>query len=162
MDAKDEQLELSVERLIDAPVDIVWQVWTERTEEWFCPKPWRVEIVEQDLRPGGRSELIMRGPDGEEIPMEGVFLEVVPQQRIVSTDAFKAGWVPQGPFMVAVTEFEDQGGRTLYRARARHWTREAKEQHEAMGFQQGWSKVAEQLAELAEAEARPRWPAGSA
>lgn len=147
--------ELSVERVIDAPPEIVWQVWTERTEEWFCPKPWRVEITEQDLRPGGRSAMVMRGPEGEEVPLEGVFLDVVPGRRIVSTDAFKAGWVPQNAFMVAVTEFEpDGGGRTRYRASARHWTKEAREQHEQMGFQQGWGKVAEQLAELAEAQAR--------
>ena len=146
--------ELSIERLIDAPPEVVWRVWTERTEEWFCPKPWRVEILEQDLRPGGKSAMIMRGPDGEEMPMEGVFLEIVPGRRIVSTDAFKAGWEPQGPFMVAATEFIEEGGKTRYRASARHWTAEAKQQHEAMGFQDGWGKVAEQLAELAEAEAR--------
>jgi uncharacterized protein YndB with AHSA1/START domain len=145
---------LTIERLIDAPPEIVWRIWTERTEEWFCPKPWRVEILEQDLRPGGKSAMIMRGPDGEEMPMEGVFLEVTRPKRIVSTDAFKAGWEPQGPFMVAVTEFIAEGGKTRYRATARHWTAEAKAQHEAMGFQDGWGKVAEQLAELAEEEAR--------
>ncbi len=148
--------ELSVERLIDAPPETVWRVWTERTEEWFCPKPWRVTVQEQDLRPGGRSALTMHGPDGEEMPMESVFLEVVPNRRIVSTDAFRAGWMPQGPFMVSVTEFKEEGGKTRYRATARHWTAEAKAQQEAMGFHDGWGKVAEQLAELAEAEARGR------
>jgi uncharacterized protein YndB with AHSA1/START domain len=148
------EYELSIERLIDAPPEVVWRVWTERTEEWFCPKPWRVEILEQDLRPGGKSAMIMRGPDGEEMPMEGVFLEVLQPKRIVSTDAFEVGWEPQGPFMLAVTEFIEEGGKTRYRATARHWTAEAKAQHEAMGFQDGWGKVAEQLAQLAEEEAR--------
>jgi uncharacterized protein YndB with AHSA1/START domain len=148
--------ELSVERLIDAPPEVVWRVWTERTEEWFCPKPWRVEILSQELRAGGKSAMIMHGPEGEQMPMEGVYLEVVPGQRIVSTDAFKQGWVPQGPFMVAVTEFIEEGGKTRYRAAARHWTAEAKQQHKQMGFHDGWGKVAEQLAELAEAEARGR------
>jgi uncharacterized protein YndB with AHSA1/START domain len=147
---------LSVERLIDAPPEVVWQVWTERTEEWFCPKPWRVAIHAQELRAGGKSAMTMHGPDGEEMPMEGVFLEVVPGKRIVSTDAFKAGWEPQGPFMVAITEFIEEGGKTRYRATARHWTAEAKQQHEAMGFTDGWGKVAEQLAELAEAAHRER------
>jgi uncharacterized protein YndB with AHSA1/START domain len=146
--------ELSIERLIDAPPETVWRVWTERTEEWFCPKPWRVEILSQELRPGGKSAMVMRGPEGEEMPMEGMFLEVIPNRRIVSTDAFKHGWEPQGPFMVAITEFIEEAGKTRYRATARHWTAEAKAQHEAMGFQQGWRQVAEQLAELAEAEAR--------
>jgi uncharacterized protein YndB with AHSA1/START domain len=50
-----EILELSVTRLIDAPVDTVWKIATERLEEWWCPKPWTAEIVEQDWRAGGRS-----------------------------------------------------------------------------------------------------------
>ncbi len=43
-----ETLELSVTRLIDAPVATVWKIATERLEEWWCPKPWTVEFVEQD------------------------------------------------------------------------------------------------------------------
>lgn len=146
--------ELKIERLIDAPVDVVWRVWTERTEEWFCPRPWRVEIGAQELWAGGRSAMVMHGPDGERNAIEGVILEVVPGKRIVSTDAFRSGWEPQGPFMVAVTEFADEGGKTRYTARARHWTEEARRQHEAMGFEQGWGIVAGQLAALAEAEAK--------
>jgi len=152
-------LTLSVTRLIDAPVDTVWRVATERLEEWFCPKPWRAEVVEQDWRAGGRSALVMHGPDGEHMPQEGVFLEVTPPSpsadaRFVFTDAFAAGWQPQGPFMVGTMEFAAEGDRTRYTASARHWAREAYEQHKAMGFEQGWGIVADQLAALAEAEAR--------
>lgn len=147
--------ELSVERVIDAPTEVVWRVWTERTEEWFCPKPWRIELIAQELRPGGRSAMVMKGPNGEEMPQEGIFLEVVPGRKIVSTDAFHAGWVPAGPFMVGIWEFEPiEGGRTRYRASARHWTDEAHDQHQAMGFEAGWGAVAAQLAELAESEVR--------
>ena len=144
--------ELSVTRLIDAPVELVWKIATERLTEWWCPRPWTTEVVEQDWRPGGRSAMIMRGPDGEEHPMEGVFLEVTPNRRFVFTDAFKAGWIPQTAFMVGFFEFADEGGKTRYTAGARHWTAEAKAQHETMGFADGWGKVAEQLAELAERE----------
>jgi uncharacterized protein YndB with AHSA1/START domain len=146
--------ELSITRLIDAPVEQVWQIATERLAEWWCPKPWTTEIVEQDWRPGGRSAMIMRGPDGEEHPMEGVFLEVTPGKRFVFTDAFKAGWIPQTAFMVGWFDFAEEGGKTRYTAGARHWTEEALKQHEAMGFAEGWTKVAEQLAAIAEAEAR--------
>lgn len=142
-------LELTVERLIDAPVAAVWTAWTQHTEEWFCPEPYRVEIHDQDLRAGGRSRLTMYGPDGEVMPMEGVYLEVVPERKIVSTDALTADWVPQGPFMVAVTEFIPQGDKTLYRASARHWTEAALKQHETMGFHEGWGIVAGQLEEVA-------------
>jgi len=153
-------LDLSVSRLIDAPVATVWRIATGRMEEYFCPKPWRVEVVEHDWRAGGRSALTMHGPDGERMPQEGVFLEVTPPAgtataRFVFTDSLAAGWKPQGPFMVGIMEFADEGGKTRYTGTARHWTPEACEQHKAMGFEQGWGIVAEQLAALAEAEVQP-------
>lgn len=147
--------ELAIERIIDAPTDVVWRVWTERMEDWFCPKPWRVEVTALELRPGGRSSMVMRGPNGEEHPQEGIVLDVVPERRIVSTDAFTGDWEPAGPFMVAIWEMEPiEGGRTRYRAAARHWTEAARKQHEDMGFEAGWNACTDQLAELAEAEAR--------
>lgn len=144
-----EQHLLSITRLIDAPREAVWRAWTDHLAEWWCPRPWTVEIVEQDLRAGGRSAMILRGPNGEEAPQEGVFLEVVPLERVVFTDAFTAGWIPAGPFIVGVLAFADEDGKTRYTASARHWTAEAKAQHEAMGFVQGWTTVAEQLEEVA-------------
>lgn len=142
--------ELSVTRLIDAPVDAVWRAFTDHLTEWWCPKPWTTEVISFDLVPGGRSAMIMRGPNGEGgEAMEGVFLDVVPARRVVFTDAFKEGWVPQGPFMVGFFEFEPEGEKTRYRAGARHWTAEDKAKREAMGFEQGWAVVAEQLETVA-------------
>jgi uncharacterized protein YndB with AHSA1/START domain len=146
--------ELAVERLIAAPPAVVWRVWTGRLEEWWAPKPWTTRIVAQELRPGGRSAMVMSGPDGASAPMEGVFLEVVPERSIVFTDAFTAGWLPQKAFMVGFFSFAPEGDGTRYRAGARHWDAEAQARHEAMGFQQGWTIVANQLAALAESEAR--------
>ncbi len=93
--------------------------------------------------------MIMRGPEGEVMPQEGVFLEVVPMERVVFTDAFTTGWIPAGPFIVGFLEFADEAGKTRYSAGARHWTVESCAQHEAMGFTEGWSKVAEQLEAVA-------------
>lgn len=146
-----EDLTLSVTRLIDAPVEKVWRIATERLAEWWCPKPWWTEIVEQDWRPGGRSAMVLRGPDGEKHELEGVFLEVTPNVRFVSTDAYRAGWLPQKPFMTGVWEFADEGGKTRYTATARHWDAETKKTHEDMGFFDGWNACATQLAALAEA-----------
>lgn len=141
--------ELSVTRLIDAPRDAVWRAWTERLADWWCPKPWTTEIVAHDMRPGGRSALIMRGPNGEESAMEGVFLEVVPAKKVVFTNAFTAGWVPQAPFMVGIMTFADEDGKTRYVGTARHWDEATMQQHEAMGFTDGWGVVAEQLEAVA-------------
>lgn len=156
----DTQLELSVTRFIDAPPATVYRVWTERTEQWFAPKPWRTRVIAQELKAGGRSAVEMQGPDGSAHPEEGVFLEVVPNERIVSTNLFAAGWQPRTTktsecdfAMVAITTFEAEGSGTRYTARARHFDAEAVRQHQEMGFEQGWGMVADQLAELAEAEA---------
>lgn len=156
MNIADAVHELFVERHIAAPPETIWKIMTERTAEWWCPKPWTTTIVEQDWRPGGRSAMIMRGPSGEggEHPLEGVFLEVTPNRGFVFTDAFKAGWIPQPAFIVGYFELTPDGkGGTHYRAGARHWDEEALKRHEEMGFKDGWGAVAGQLAELAEAEA---------
>jgi uncharacterized protein YndB with AHSA1/START domain len=156
----DQNLELSTTRYIDAPPEVVYRVWTERTAEWFAPKPFVTRVLAQELKPGGRSVIEMEGPDGTKYPHEGVFLEVVPNERVVTTNLFAAGWEPRTQkttecdfAMVAITTFEPERGGTRYTARARHFDAEAVKKHEEMGFEQGWGMVADQLAELAEAEA---------
>ncbi len=145
------RFELSIERRIAAPVERVWHVMTARLEEWFCPAPWRTEARTLEWHAGGRSLIVMHGPNGEEMPNEGIVLAVEPNRRFVMTDAFTGDWQPAGPFMVGLFEIEPDGDGTLYRGTARHWTREAMEQHRAMGFEQGWGAAADQLKALAEA-----------
>lgn len=144
---------LTLDRVLDAPLANIWRCWTEPAllEEWFCPKPWRATEVTMDLRPGGEMTSIFRGPDGESFPNAGVFLEVVPMKRIVSTDAFRGGWVPsERAYMVTETLLADSGpGRTHMIWRALHWNEETMKEHEAMGFHDGWGAAASQLEALA-------------
>ncbi len=149
----DDPLALSVTIYIDAPPETVWAVMTQRQEDWWCPRPWRTEVVEQDWRAGGRTLTVMHGPDGERMPNEGVFLEVTPMVRFVSTDAFTADWHPAEAFMVGIWQIAPEGRGTRYTASARHWTEEACARHAAMGFEAGWGAVAEQLKALCEEEA---------
>ena len=144
-----ETYDLSITRLIAAPPAAVWRAWTEDTGAWFCPAPWKAEFLDQDLVAGGRSTIVMRGPNGEENRLEGVYLEVVPERRIVSTDAFTAGWMPAGPFMVRIDDFVPEGDGTRYTATARHWTQEARDSHAAMGFEAGWNAATDQLEAIA-------------
>ena len=145
--------ELVLTRIIDVPADKLFKCWTtpERMHEWFCPKPWYVSRAELDVRTGGSSLIVMNGPNGEEVANPGIYLEVVPNKRIVFTDAFTSAWAPsQKPFMVGIVEFEDLGdGTTRYTATARHWSVEDRKTHEQMGFQEGWGIVADQMAEVA-------------
>ena len=147
--------ELSVERHIAAPPAEVWQIMTGRITEWWCPRPWTTTIGKLDWRAGGAFHLIMRGPDGEadchgEDSTGGVLLEFVSGHRFVFTDAFSEGWQPRTPFMVGSFAIEPDGDGTRYHASARHWTAEAMEEHIKMGFEPGWTAVADQLAALAE------------
>lgn len=144
---------LELERTFEAPVANVWRCWTEPEllKQWFCPAPWHVSEVRMDITPGGEFYTLMNGPNGEQFPNLGVFLAIEPEKRLVTTDAFRPGWLPsERPFMVAEMLFEDAGQeRTRYIARAMHWTDEAKQEHEAMGFHEGWGKAADQLEALA-------------
>jgi uncharacterized protein YndB with AHSA1/START domain len=143
--------ELVITRLINAPREKVYRAWTEPElmKQWFTPRPWTTPVVETDVRPGGASYILMRGPDGNEFPNRGVYLEVVPNERLVFTDAYTQAWEPSDkPFMTVVLTFENVGGKTRYTARARHWTVADREAHEKMGFEPGWNKAADQLEEL--------------
>lgn len=140
--------ELTITRLIAAPRAVVWRCWTEPEliKQWFTPRPWTTPVVETDVRPGGASYMLFRGPNGEEFPNRGVYLEVVPQERLVFTDAYVAAWVPSAePFMTAIATFADEGGGTRYTARVLHWSEAARARHEEMGFHDGWGKAADQL-----------------
>lgn len=145
--------ELVLTRILNAPREKVFRAWTdpEIMKQWFAPKPWTTPHVEVDLRVGGSSLVVMRGPDGTEFPNRGIYLEIVPNQRLVATDAYTKAWEPSGkPFMMMVLTFEDAGaGKTKYTARVLHWSAADREAHEEMGFHQGWGKCAEQLEEIA-------------
>ncbi|WP_313060440.1 SRPBCC family protein [Agrobacterium cavarae] len=144
--------ELVLMREIDAPREKIFRAWTdpELLKQWFCPKPWGVSHAELDVRSGGSSVIVMTGPNGEVVDNRGVYLEVVPNEKIVFTDAFKTAWVPsEKPFMTGIVLLEPLGdGKTKYTAIARHWTEEDKKTHEAMGFHEGWGAATDQLAAL--------------
>lgn len=143
--------ELVLTRLIDATPDKVFRAWTEPAliVQWFAPLPWTTSSAVTDVRPGGSTAITMRSPEGEEFPNPGVYLEIVPNRKIVFTDAYISAWTPsEKPFFTGILTFEEENGKTRYTARAVHWTVEDKEAHEKMGFHEGWGQCADQLNEL--------------
>ena len=141
--------DLVLERVLDASPEKVFRAYTDPAilSQWFAPKPWRITDAIVEPRPGGRFQFTMHGPDGEAFPNTGVFLEVIPNRRLITTDAFTPEWKPSGqPFMAARIEMEPTGdGKTRYTATASHWSEAAMKQHEQMGFHEGWGTVADQL-----------------
>ena len=149
-----EKLDLRLERVVPVSPEKLWQGWTqpELLVQWFCPKPWSVARCELDVRPGGIFHTVMRSPEGEEFDEgPGCYLEVVANRLLVWTSALGPGFRPAKPGMFAMTgviEFLPEGSGTRYIATALHQDEEGRNQHEAMGYEEGWGKALEQLVEL--------------
>ncbi|PTY02136.1 polyketide cyclase [Opitutaceae bacterium EW11] len=145
--------DLVISRVLRASRKRLFEAWTnpELLKQWFAPKPFSTPVADLDVRPGGSSLIVMRDPQGNDFPNRGVFLEVVPNERLVFTDAYTEAWLPsEKPFMTVILTFEDAGeGKTRYTARVQHWTIADRDTHEKMGFYPGWNQCIDQLEALA-------------
>jgi uncharacterized protein YndB with AHSA1/START domain len=137
--------EIVITRVFDAPRQLVWKAWTqsEHVAKWWGPRGFNTRVTELDLRPGGVWRYVMVGPDGAEYPVKGVFREVVPMERIVTTDEFDepfdrpgAANLPKGIELTCL--FEDLGRKTKLTLRILHATPEDRRKHEEMGVVPGW------------------------
>ena len=154
----DAKLDLTFERIVDVPRALVWRAWTEPAllMPWFCPLPWKTIDCEIDLRPGGTFHTTMQSPEGQNYPNVGCYLEVIPQTKLVWTNALLPGFRPSAPsptcgaddvsFMfTAMIELADHAGGTRYTATVIHADEAGSQKHAAMGFEGGWGTALEQL-----------------
>jgi len=152
----DPKLDLLFERIIDVSPELVWAAWTtpEHLKQWFTPAPWKTVDCEIDLRPGGLFRTVMCSPEGQEFPNIGCYIEIIPNKKLVWTNALKPGYRPVDqlatnadfPF-TAVISLESHGTETKYTALVIHRNEEDHKKHENMGFQEGWGKALDQLIE---------------
>ncbi len=144
----DPETDLSFTRTLAAPRALIWECWTEprHIPHFFIPVPHKVTAVDIDLRVGGRFDTRFE-VDGTSIDNRGVYLEIVPQEKLVFTDSYTEGWKPAAePFMTAILLLSDAAdGGTTYTAIARHRNAASRQSHEDMGFHDGWGTVATQL-----------------
>ncbi|MEA5598186.1 SRPBCC domain-containing protein [Rivularia sp. UHCC 0363] len=138
--------EIVITRIFNAPRKLVFEVWTqpEHVVQWWGPKGFTTRVTETDLRPGGKSSYVMIAPDGKEYPAKGVFREIVPFERIVTSDEFDEGFekvmntdLPRGMVMTVI--FEDLAGKTKLTLRIMHESIEERRKHEEMGVVAGWN-----------------------
>ncbi len=75
--------ELVLTRLLNAPREKVYRCWTEEEHivKWFAPAPWTTPYAKLDVRAGGTQIVTMRSPEGQDYPTNGVYLEVIPNQK---------------------------------------------------------------------------------
>lgn len=149
----DPKLDLVLERVLDVPPDLVWMAWTqpEHLKKWFTPAPWTTADCEIDLRPGGVFRRVLQGPAGERMTNVGCYLEVVPGKKLVWTDELEAGFRPTThesnlPFgFTATITIEPHEKGTRYTAVVMHADAKSRDQHNEMGFADGWSTALDQL-----------------
>ena len=109
--------------------------------------------------PGGTFHTVFQGPDATTLDNPGCYLEVVPNRRLVFTTALGPGYRPQDHYIpfTAIITLEPEGKGTRYHVLARHKDEAGTaKQHVAMGFHAGWSKVLDQLVEMAKPRQRTR------
>lgn len=139
---------LILTRVFDAPRELVFRMWTDpkHLARWWGPKDFTNPVCEADARPGGALRIVMRGPDGNEYPMVGVFREVAAPERLVFTNIAVDG---QGnPILDGLTTvtFAEEGGKTKLTLETRAVALVAYAAAYLNGMEAGWTQSLERLA----------------
>lgn len=140
----------TMERLLDAPRSLVWQAWTqpEHIAQWWAPKGMAMTIVAHSFEVGGAWKYSMPMPNGVEFISEGVYTEIVPEEKIVSTADFR----PMTEGVIISASFSEEGDKTRMVFSVVHRTEEYAKQQEEMGIEKGWGSVFTQLADFLKSE----------
>ena len=100
--------EMSISRLLNAPRELVWKVWTEpeHIAKWWGPNGFTNTIDTMELKPGGMWDLVMHGPDGVDYKNKSRFVEIVKPEKIIFQHL-------TGPKFTTTVTFTEQGNKTL-------------------------------------------------
>lgn len=141
--------EIVMTRVFDAPRAIVFDAYTnpEHLPHWFGPRGWTLPVCEIDLRPGGAWRFVLRGPDGTEMGMRGVYQEIAPPERLVSTESFDD--YPGETINTLI--LSEQDGKTTYSVTVLYPSEEVRDAVLASGMQEGASESFDRLAEYLQA-----------
>ena len=138
--------EIAMARVFDAPRHLVWDAFTkpELLKRWFGPRGWSLVVCEVDLRVGGKWRFVLRGPDGTDMGMSGVYREIVPPERSVHMESFD-----DYPGESQVTaNFVEQGGKTTLTATVLYPSQEVRDIVIKSGMEHGAAESYDKLAEL--------------
>jgi uncharacterized protein YndB with AHSA1/START domain len=130
---------LSIKKVIDAPVKLVWEAWTnsDHVVQWWAPPGMKINVAENSFKVGGKWKYTMPMPDGNLFISEGTYLEIEIHKKIVTTADFK----PMTEGVELHVEFEADGDKTNFTFSVIHATEEYCKQQEKMGFYNGWGSA---------------------
>jgi uncharacterized protein YndB with AHSA1/START domain len=138
--------EIAMTRVFDAPRRLVWAAWTdpEHVPHWMLgPEGWTMPVCEIDLRPGGAWHFVWRRGDGTEMEMRGTYREVVPPERVVSTESWGGDW----PETLNTLTLSEEDGKTTVAQRVLYPSKEARDAALQTGMKDGVSLSFDRLAE---------------
>jgi uncharacterized protein YndB with AHSA1/START domain len=146
--------EIVITRVVDAPRRLVFEAYTnpEHVPHWMLgPQGWTMPVCEIDLRVGGPWHFVWRRADGTEMEMRGFYQEIMPPERLVSTESWGGDW----PETLNTLLLSEQDGKTTISQRVRYPSKEARDAALKTGMTEGASESFDRLAEyLATKEGR--------
>jgi uncharacterized protein YndB with AHSA1/START domain len=131
---------LTIKRRLKAPPAKVYTAWTdpEKVKGWMGTAEMRPSHVECDLRVGGRYRWVMIAPSGEEHDVRGVYREIVPNEKLVFTWAWKS--TPERESLVTVLLKPDGDGTLLTLMHEQFFDEDARDRHN-----DGWIGVLDKM-----------------
>ena len=138
--------EVAVTRVFNAPRRLVFDAWTnpEHLPHWMLgPEGWTMPVCEVDLRPGGGWHFVWRKSDGSEMEMRGVYKEVAPPERLVSTESWGGDW----PETLNTLVLSEENGKTTSTLTIRYPSKEARDAALKTGMKDGMNESFDRLAE---------------
>jgi uncharacterized protein YndB with AHSA1/START domain len=145
----DEQILIT--REFDAPRHLVWQAWTtpELVKRWWTARRGEATVLEIDLRVGGTWRYVMVTPDGFEVGFHGEYREIVPHERIVSTEAYEGIPDPDEHASLNTLTLTETDGRTTLTLLVQHASKADRDAQIASGMESGLQDALDLLEEIA-------------
>ena len=142
----DEQILIT--REFDAPKHLVYKAWTtpELVRRWWSARRGEVTVAEIDLRVGGTWRYVMIASEGFEVGFHGEYREIVPDERLVSTEVFEG--MPDAEALDTLT-LAEVDGRTTLTLLVEHSSKEHRDAHINSGMEDGMQDAFDLLEEVA-------------
>jgi uncharacterized protein YndB with AHSA1/START domain len=147
--------EIVITRAFDAPRRLVFEAYTnpEHLPHWMLgPQGWTMPVCEIDLRPGGAWHFGWRHSNGQQMEMRGVYREVTPPERLVSTESWGGDW----PETVNTLTLAEENGQTTITCRILYPSKEARDAALKTGMKEGmalsFNRLAERLGVMAQGQ----------
>ena len=138
--------EIVMTRVFDAPRRLVFDAFTkpELLKRWFGPRGWSLVVCEIDFKVGGAFRFVLRGPNGTDMGMRGVYREIAPPERSVHVESFDDY---PGESLVT-TVLVEQDGKTTLTATVLYLSQEVRDAVIQSGMEHGAAESYDKLAEL--------------